>query len=189
MKPWNKLWEWLAEPNDRPRQQRRAHSGPRQGFDLASWLRDLFGNQKPQRRPHANRTDRWSFLDHWWDWVVGEPGRRKRKLPYTVRSRRYHPPADPLRRAIDWITMRSVHTFYVKQGRGWTGASIERMLREHGIKIGFHAVLHGEIFFEVPAQQAGLVELLLLKAGVPLMHVDPGPTAIPEDSQSSDSPQ
>jgi hypothetical protein len=53
--------------------------------------------------------------------------------------------------------------------------------------MGFHAVLHGEIFFEVPAQQAGLVELVLLKAGVPVVDVDPGPTAIPEDSQSSDS--
>ena len=188
MKRWNRLLEWLAEPRNRPRQRRRPHGGPTQDSNLGAWLRELLGTEEPQQRPHAKTPDQASFLDHWWDWLVGKPGRRKRKLPYTVRSRRYHPPADPLRRAIDWITMRSVYTFYVKQGRGWTGASIERMLRKRGIKIGFHAVLHGEIFFEVPAQQAGLVELLLLKAGVPLLDVDPGPSAIPEESQSSDSP-
>jgi len=106
------------------------------------------------------------LLDRGRDWFAQE--NLAMRPSYMVRSRHYRTPAHSLQRAFDWITMRSTHTFYVHEGYGWSGAMIERLLLGHGVRIGFHGVLHGEIFFEVPAQQAGLVELLLIKAGVSL---------------------
>ena len=117
-------------------------------------------------------------LERWLCWLLGRPVPAPRKLPYSVRSFPSQRRQDLLGGAIDWLTFRNVRTFYVRRGLGWTGLQIERLLRARGVRIGFHGVLHGEYFFEVPAQQAGLVELLLLKAGVPLLQTElpPAPT-------------
>ncbi len=168
--------------------------------ELRHWLDELWppeadGDRRQGRKPKPRRRHRpgsptrrtgsrtpsrddASFFDRWWDWLAGRTAEQKPKLPYSVRSRKYRRPADPLQRAIDWLTRRSVYTFYVRQSSGWTGPEIQALLRDHGIRIGFRGVLHGEIFFEVPAQQAGLVELLLLKAGVPLGGLDPSPPPV-----------
>jgi|GEM_PF-2799959 len=181
---WRRLRAWLEQPpNPVKRQRHTDQRRGRGGFQTRPY--NIFHDQQPRHPRPDSKTDDVPFLDRLWSWLSGEPWPPKPKLRYAVRSRPYHRPIDPLRRAIDWLTMRSVYTFYVKDGRGWTGAAIQKILHDRGVKIGFHGVLHGEIFFEVPAQQAGLVELLLLKAGVPLLHVDKGPADIPEGNEPS----
>jgi hypothetical protein len=177
LRDWlDELWPPEAEP-DRSHGRRRQPRGWR-------WLGDPTGETESQHTSCTPGKGGASLFDQWWDWLSRGTAHQKRKLPYSVRSRKYSRPADPLQRAIDWLTRRSVYTFYVRQSSGWTGPAIQALLRDHGIRIGFRGVLRGEIFFEVPAQQAGLVELLLLKAGVPLAGLEPSPPPVQPSGSS-----
>jgi hypothetical protein len=179
----HELRGWLDELWPPEAEAERRHARKRQPGGWSS-PGSRNGRTESQQASRTRSKDEASLFDRWWDWLAGGPAEQKPKLPYSVRSRRYSRPADPLRRAIDWLTRRSVYTFYVRLSSGWTGPEIQALLRDHGVRIGFRGVLNGDIFFEVPAQQAGLVELLLLKAGVPLAGLDPSPPPMQPNGSS-----
>ncbi len=170
------LWLREADPD-------RGHGRKRRSGEWR-WPTNRAKGTESQQASRTPGKDAATFFDRWWQWLTDRTAEQKPKLPYSVRSRKYRRPADPLQQAIDWLTRRSVHTFYVRQSSGWTGPAIEALLGDRSIRIGFRGVLHGELFFEVPAQQAGLVELLLLKAGVPLTGLDPSPPPVPPNGSS-----
>jgi len=61
-------------------------------------------------------------------------------------------------------------TFYVPLDSSWTGAQIEKLLRQHGVKIWARMIHAGDLFFRVRRRQAEWAEYVLLRAGVPLKY-------------------
>jgi hypothetical protein len=61
-------------------------------------------------------------------------------------------------------------TFYVPFGGSWTGAEVEALLGEHGVRIRRKNVVNDDIFFNVKLSQAEWAEYVMLRAGVPLKY-------------------
>lgn len=61
-------------------------------------------------------------------------------------------------------------TFYVPFDGPWTGAQIEGLLKDHGIKMSGNDVAGDDLFFSVKLDQAEWAEYVLLRAGVPLKY-------------------
>lgn len=61
-------------------------------------------------------------------------------------------------------------TFYVPLDSSCTGAQIERLLKQNGVKVWARLIHGGDLFFRVHKKQAEWAEYLLLRAGVPLKY-------------------
>ena len=61
-------------------------------------------------------------------------------------------------------------TFYVPLDSSWSGAQIEKLLKQNGVKIWARMIHRGDLFFRVHKKQAEWAEYLLLRAGVPLNY-------------------
>lgn len=61
-------------------------------------------------------------------------------------------------------------TFYVPLDSSWSGAQIEKLLKQNGVKIWARMIHGGDLFFRVHKKQAEWAEYLLLRAGIPLKY-------------------
>jgi hypothetical protein len=61
-------------------------------------------------------------------------------------------------------------TFYVPLDSPWSGAQIERLLKQKGVKMWSRMIHGGDLFFRVHRKQAEWAEYVLLRAGVPLKY-------------------
>jgi hypothetical protein len=60
------------------------------------------------------------------------------------------------------------HTFHVPAGCGWSGLAIERLLRDHGVRIWGKMIFNRTIMFTVRLPQAMWAQCLLERAGIPI---------------------
>jgi hypothetical protein len=60
------------------------------------------------------------------------------------------------------------HTFHVPAGCGWSGLAIERLLRDHGVRIWGKMIFNRTIMFTVRLPQAMWAQYLLQRAGIPI---------------------
>jgi len=67
------------------------------------------------------------------------------------------------------LARQDTRAFFVPLECGWSGAMIEGLLREGGIKMLAWEVYLDTQFFHVPAQDADQAYHILINAGVPLL--------------------
>ena len=95
----------------------------------------------------------------------------------------------------DWLSplitiVRSVinhptHSFFIPYNCGWSGNDIKQLFRSRGIKSWGHLAINGTFMFTVKRRHAGLVQLILDQAGVPVRYGRMAPSRVGSNPSAS----
>lgn len=76
----------------------------------------------------------------------------------------------PLVTIVRNVINHPTHSFFIPYNQGWSGNDIKRLFRSHSIKSWGHLAINGTFMFTVKRRHAGLAQLMLDQAGVPVRY-------------------
>jgi hypothetical protein len=76
----------------------------------------------------------------------------------------------PLITVVRNVINHPTHSFFIPYNHGWSGNDIKRLFKSRGIKSWGHLAINGTFMFTVRRRHAGLAQLILDQAGVPIRY-------------------
>lgn len=81
----------------------------------------------------------------------------------------------PLITIVRNVINHPTHSFFIPYNQGWSGNDIKQLFKSRGIKSWGHLAINGTFMFTVRRRHAGLAQLMLDQAGVPIRYGRVGP--------------